>query len=71
MSMSIDFNRLEAVATQRQHAANLREVAAFDSYLYYCAIMKQPPLSLEDWRYHQTKLFGSPSSGARWRDLGV
>jgi hypothetical protein len=66
----LDFKRLEAYATQRHHAANVREVAAFDSYLSYCKIVKQQPLSLENWRYHQTKLFGSPSNGAGWKELG-
>lgn len=73
----LDFNRLEAYLTQRRHAANVREVAAlkrtesaaFDSYLSYCSIVEQPPLSLEAWRYQQAKLFGSPSNGARWKDL--
>jgi hypothetical protein len=74
----LDFNRLEAYLTQRRHAANVREVAAlrhtedaaYDSYLSYCSIVGQKPLSLDNWRYHQAKLFGSFSSGgARWKDL--
>jgi hypothetical protein len=75
----LDFKRLEAYATQRRHAEHLREAAAlknneaaaYNSYLSYCSIVGLPPLSLEDWRYHQTKLFGLPSSGGartQWKD---
>jgi len=74
----LDFKRLEAYATQRRHAEHVREAAAlknneaaaYNSYLSYCSIVKQQPLSLEAWRHHQAKLFGSPSrGGTRWKDL--
>jgi hypothetical protein len=75
--LRLDFARLEAYLTQRLHSANLREVAAlksaearsYDSYLSYCSIVEQQPLGLEAWRFQQARLFGGPTSGARWKDL--